>query len=105
MDDAYWFLPLTVVGITATTVAHCATLSGLAGRSIIEGNPFAVFLSLGSPGVLLTTGMIGGAYFLTWVVCQMRSRTALDVLAFHAAVVGMTAFFLLDMVNDLAVAL
>jgi hypothetical protein len=105
MDDAYWFLPLTVTGIAASTTAHLVTMEGLVQRSAIEGNPFAIFLGMGMTGVLLATGAIGGAYLLTWVVCHRPGRTHFDVLVFHLAVVGMTAFFLLDMVNDTVVVL
>jgi hypothetical protein len=103
MDPAYWFLPLTVAGIVASTVAHCVTLEGLAKGLAIEGNPFAIFLSLGRLSVPLTSGMIGAAYFLVWVVGQRPARTRSDIFAFRAAVIGMTAFFLLDMMNDLVV--
>ena len=103
MDTAYWFLPLTASGIAASTVAHCATLVGLAKGLAIEGNPFAIFLSMGRLSVPLASSIVGAAYFLAWVVGQRQSGTKSDVLVFRAAVVGMTAFFLLDMLNDLAV--
>jgi len=103
MDTSHWFLPLTAAGIAASTVAHCVTLVGLAKGLVIEGNPFAIFLSMGRLGVPLTSSIIGAAYLLTWVVGQRPARTRSDILAFRAAVIGMTVFFLLDMMNDLAV--
>ncbi len=103
MDTAYWFLPLTTAGIAASTVAHCATLVGLAKGSAVEGNPFAIFLSMGRLSIPLASSIIGAAYLLAWVVGQRRAGTKSDVLVFRAAVVGMTAFFLLDMLNDLVV--
>ena len=105
MDNAYWFLPLTASGITADAVAHCATLVGLARGSAIEGNPFAVFLSMGRLSVPLVTSIIGAAYLLAWVVGQRHAGTRSDALVFRAAVIGMTAFFLLDMLNDVAIVL
>jgi len=103
VDTAYWFLPLTTAGIAASTVAHCATLVGLAKGSADEGNPFAIFLSMGRLSIPLASSIIGAAYLLAWVVGQRRAGTKSDVLVFRAAVVGMTAFFLLDMLNDLVV--
>jgi hypothetical protein len=103
MDTAYWFLPLTAAGTAASTVAHCLTLVGLAEGLAVEGNPLAIFLSMGRLSVPLTSSIIGGAYLLTWVVGQRPTRTQSDIFAFRAAVIGMTAFFLLDMVNDLMV--
>jgi len=103
VDTAYWFLPLTTAGIAASTVAHCATLVGLAKGSAVEGNPFAIFLSMGRLSIPLASSIIGAAYLLAWVVGQRRAGTKSDVLVFRAAVVGMTAFFLLDMLNDLVV--
>jgi len=103
VDTAYWFLPLTASGIAASTVAHCATLVGLAKGLAIEGNPFAIFLSMGRLSVPLASSIVGAAYFLAWVVGQRQAGTKSDVLVFRAAVIGMTAFFLLDMLNDLAV--
>jgi len=105
MDTAYWFLPLTVAGIVASTVAHCVTLVGLANGLVVEGNPFAIFLRMGRPSVPLTSSIIGAAYLLSWVVGQRPARSQSDVLAFRAVVIGMTAFFLLDMMNDLVVVL
>ena len=69
----------------------------------VEGNPFAIFLSMGRPSIPLASSIIGAAYFVAWVVGQRQARTKSDVLVFRAAVIGMTAFFLLDMLNDLAV--
>ena len=103
MDSAYWFLPLTVAGIAASTIAHCATLVGLAKGLAIEGNPFAIFLSIGRLSIPLASSIIGAAYLLAWVVGQRQAGTKSDVLVFRVAVIGMTAFFLLDMLNDLAV--
>jgi hypothetical protein len=103
MDSAYWFLPLTATGIAASTIAHCATLVGLAKGLAIEGNPFAIFLSMGRLSVPLASSIIGAAYFIAWVVGQRQVGSKSDALVFRAAVVGMTAFFLLDMLNDLAV--
>ena len=103
MDTAYWFLPLTTAGIAASTVAHCATLVGLAKGLAIEGNPFAIFLSMGRLSVPFGSSIIGAAYCLAWVVGQRQAGTKSDVLVWRAAVIGMTAFFLLDMLNDLAV--
>ena len=102
MDNAYWFLPLTAAGVAASTVAHCATLVGLAKGLAIEGNPFAIFLGMGRISIPLATSVIGAAYFLAWVVGQRKAGTKSDALVFRAAVIGMTAFFLLDMLNDLA---
>ena len=103
MDTAYWFLPLTTAGIAASTIAHCATLVGLAKGLAVEGNPFAIFLSIGRLSIPLASSIIGAAYLLAWVVGQRHAGTKSDVAVFRAAVVGMTVFFLLDMVNDLAV--
>jgi len=103
VDNAYWFLPLTTAGITASAVAHCATLVGLAKGSAIEGNPYAIFLSIGKLSIPLASSIIGGAYFLTWMVGQRQAESKSDALVFRAAVVGMTLFFILDMLNDLAV--
>ena len=94
---------MTATGIAATTVAHCLTLVGLAKGLAVEGNPLALFLSLGKPGVPLTSSIIGAAYLFTWAVGQRPARTQSDILAFRAAVIGMTAFFLLDMMNDLVI--
>ena len=104
-DSAYWFLPLTAAGITSDAVAHCVTLVGLARGSAIEGNPFAIFLSMGKLSVPLATSIIGAAYFLAWVVGQRHTVARSDALVFRAAVIGMTAFFLLDMLNDVAIVL
>jgi amino acid permease len=103
VHTAYWFLPLTASGVAASAVAHYATLVGLAKGLAIEGNPFAIFLSMGRLGVPLTSSIIGAAYVLAWVVGQKQAGTKSDVLVWRAAVIGMTAFFLLDMLNDLAV--
>ena len=103
MDTAYWFLPLTAAGIAASTAAHCATLVGLAKGSAVEGNPFAIFLSVGRLSVPLASSIIGAAYLLAWVVGQRHAGTKSDILVFRGAVIGMTAFFLLDMLNDLSV--
>ena len=101
METPYWFLPLTTTGIVASTIAHCVTLVGMTKGLVIEGNPFAIFLSMGRLGVPLTSSIIGAAYLLTWIVGQRPARTQSDILAFRAAVIGMTVFFLLDMMNDL----
>jgi len=103
VDAAYWFLPLTAAGIAASTVAHCATLVGLERGLAVEGNPFAVLLSIGRLSIPLASSIIGAAYMLAWMVGQRRAGTKSDILVFHVAVIGMTAFFLLDMLNDLAV--
>jgi hypothetical protein len=71
----------------------------------IEGNPFALFLNMGRLGVPLTSSIIGAAYFLAWVVGGRPAKTQSDALVFRAAVIGMTAFFLIDMINDLALIL
>jgi len=104
VDSAYWFLPLTAVGVATSTIAHCVTLAGTAKGLAIEGNPFAIFLSMGRLGVPFATGVIGAAYFLAWVAGR-RSCSRSDAVVFRAAVIGMTAFFVLDMLNDLAVIL
>jgi hypothetical protein len=103
MDSAYWFLPLTATGITATTVAHCVTLVGLAEGSAIEGNPFAFFLNLGKLSIPIASSIIGAAYLVTWMVSQRPGRTQSDTLTFRACVIGMTFFFLFDMIRDLVV--
>jgi len=103
VDTAYWFLPLTASGIAASTVAHCATLVGLTKGSAIEGNPYAIFLSVGRLSIPLASSVIGAAYFLAWIVGQRHAGSKSDSLVFRAAVIGMTVFFLLDMLNDLAV--
>ena len=103
MDTAYWFLPMTATGIAASTIAHCATLVGLAKGSAVEGNPFAIFLSMGRLSVPLASSIIGAAYFVAWVVGQRQAGTKSDVLVFRTAVIGMTVFFLLDMLNDLVI--
>jgi uncharacterized membrane-anchored protein YitT (DUF2179 family) len=103
MDLARWFLPLTVVGVVATTIAHSATLVGVARGSAIEGNPYAVLLGMGKLGIPIASGIIGGAYFLTWMVDRRFSKTRSDALLAHAAVVCLTVFLFCDMVNDLVV--
>jgi len=103
VDTAYWFLPLTASGIAASTVAHWATLVGLTKGLAIEGNPYAIFLSVGKLSIPLASSIIGGAYFLAWMVGQRHLESRSDAFVFRAAVVGMTVFFLLDMLNDLAV--
>lgn len=100
MEGAYWYLPLTAVGVLATTVAHVITLAGLATGSVVEGNPFALFLRFGRPGIPLASGVVGGAYILAWAVGNRSAGSRQGVLAFRAIVLGMTVFFLLDAIND-----
>jgi hypothetical protein len=60
MDDAYWFPHLAVTRIAASTIAHCGTKEGVVQGLAIEGNPLAIFLGMGTAGVLLATRARGG---------------------------------------------
>ena len=102
MDDGHWFLPLASVGIAASTIAHSVTIFSLSNGSAVEGNPFAVMLGLGGRGVPLAAGLVGAAYVLTWEAGE-KARTRAGALLFRTLTVAMTAFFLVDMLNDLAV--
>ena len=103
MDTGHWFLPMTAAGIAASAVAHSLTLLALAEGSAVEGNPFAAFLGLGRLGVPLSASIVGATYLLLWVVGSRSVSTRSDAIALRAAVIGMTAFFVFDMMNDLLV--